>query len=64
MFGVKIAGSLDRCGGLIVLLGAVTFISLGYVVASFAKTEDSANGMTSVVQFPLMFLSGTFFPIE
>ena len=34
------------------------------IIASFAKTEDAANGMTSVVQFPMMFLSGTFFPIE
>ncbi len=45
-------------------LGAVAFLALGYVIASFAKTEDAANGMTSVVQFPMMFLSGTFFPIE
>jgi len=37
---------------------------LGYVIASFASTEDAANGMTSAVQFPLMFLSGTFFPID
>ena len=37
---------------------------LGYVIASFARTEEAANGITSVVQFPLMFLSGTFFPID
>ena len=48
----------------LVLLGATAFIALGYVIASFARTEDAANGMTSVVQFPLMFLSGTFFPID
>jgi ABC-2 type transport system permease protein len=47
-----------------IVLGAVAFLALGYVIASFAKTEDAANGMTSVVQFPMMFLSGTFFPIE
>ena len=47
-----------------VMLGAVTFLALGYVIASFAKTEDAANGMTSVIQFPMMFLSGTFFPID
>ena len=47
-----------------VILGALTFLSLGYVIASFAKTEDAANGMTSVVQFPMMFLSGMFFPID
>jgi ABC-2 type transport system permease protein len=42
----------------------MSFIALGYVIASFARTEDAANGMTSIVQFPLMFLSGTFFPID
>ncbi|HEX7949941.1 MAG TPA: ABC transporter permease, partial [Candidatus Limnocylindrales bacterium] len=29
-----------------------------------AQTEEAANGMTSIVQFPLMFLSGIFFPLE
>ena len=27
-----------------VVLGAVAFLALGYVIASFAKTEDAANG--------------------
>ena len=62
-FHVQIAGSWLVIGALI-LLGSLAFIALGYVIASFASTEESANGMTSVVQFPLMFLSGTFFPID
>lgn len=62
-YHVQIAGSWLLIGALI-LLGSLAFISLGYVIASIAKTEESANGMTSVVQFPLMFLSGTFFPID
>ncbi len=63
MFGVQMSGNLVLVGALVVL-GSLAFIALGYVIASFAKTEDAANGMTSVVQFPLMFLSGTFFPID
>ena len=63
MFGVQIAGNLLLVG-LLVVLGTLAFVALGYVIASFAATEDAANGMTSVVQFPLMFLSGTFFPID
>ena len=63
VFGVEIAGSF-LLTGLFVGLGAIAFLALGYVIASFAKTEESANGMTSVVQFPMMFLSGTFFPID
>ena len=62
-FDVEISGSWLLIGALI-LLGSLGFIALGYVIASFAATEDSANGMTSAVQFPLMFLSGTFFPID
>jgi ABC-2 type transport system permease protein len=61
-FGVEITGPWALTA-VFVSLGAVAFLALGYVIASFAKTEDSANGMTSIVQFPMMFLSGTFFPI-
>ena len=63
LYGVQLSGSLVLLGALVVL-GSLAFIALGYVIASFAPTEDAANGMTSVVQFPLMFLSGTFFPID
>ncbi len=62
-FGVEVTGSLAAVAGFVVL-GALAFLALGYVVASFAETEDAANGMTSVIQFPMMFLSGTFFPIN
>jgi ABC-2 type transport system permease protein len=63
LFGVQVSSS----GGLallFVILGAVSFLSLGYVLASFTKTEEAANGLTSVIQFPMMFLSGIFFPIQ
>ena len=62
-FGVQVSGSIPLMVGFVVL-GAVTFLALGYVIASFAMTEDAANGMTSIIQFPMMFLSGTFFPID
>jgi len=63
VLGVQIAGNWLAIVGF-VALGALTFTSIGYVIASFARTEEAANGMTSVVQFPLMFLSGIFFPLE
>jgi ABC-2 type transport system permease protein len=62
MFGVQIVGSLAVGAGF-VILGSVAFISIGYLIASYARTEESANALTSIVQFPLMFLSGIFFPI-
>ena len=62
-FGVQISGSL-LLAAVFVALGAVSFLALGYVLASFTRTEEAANGITQVVQFPMMFLSGVFFPIE
>ena len=62
-FGVEVTGSLLLVAGF-VTLGAMSFLALGYLIASFAKTEDSANGMTSMIQFPMMFLSGAFFQID
>ncbi len=61
-FDIQIVGNLPAMIAL-AILGSLAFTSLGYVIATLAKTEDAANGMTSAVQFPLMFLSGTFFPI-
>jgi ABC-2 type transport system permease protein len=61
--GVEITGSWPVIIGFIVL-GALTFTAVGYVIASFTKTEEAASGVTQIVQLPLMFLSGIFFPLE
>lgn len=63
LFGVTIIGNILVVAGFIVL-GALTFLAIGYIIASYARTEESANALTSVIQFPLMFLSGIFFPIS
>ena len=47
-----------------VLLGGLMFISLGYVIAAFSKNQESASGISSILSFPLMFLSGLFFPVD
>ncbi len=63
VFKVPIQGSLLALTG-IILLGAAVFISLGYLVCSFARTSEAANGLIQAVQFPMMFLSGIFFPTK
>ena len=60
-FHVEISGNLLVVGAL-VIMGALSFIALGYVIASFARTEDAANGMTAVVQFPLDVPVGDVLP--
>lgn len=62
-FHVQVTGSWLLIAG-IVALGALMFTALGYVIASFVRTEEAANGVTQVAQVLMMFLSGIFFPIE
>jgi ABC-2 type transport system permease protein len=61
-FHVQIQGNYMALAGLI-LLGAATFIGLGYLIASFARSVESAGGISTAVNFPMMFLSGVFFPL-
>ncbi len=63
LFGVETAGNLLLTAFFIVL-GALAFLALGYVLAAFTKTEEAANGVTQVVQFPMLFLSGIFFQLD
>ena len=46
------------------LLGAACFISLGYVLASFAQTPEAYTGMANVIFLPLMLLSGVYFSLD
>lgn len=48
----------------IVLLGATTFITIGYFLAGLAKTEEAVQGIISLPNFLFMFLSGIFFPVD
>lgn len=61
-FNVQIQGNIAALAGLVVL-GALMFVALGYLIASVAKTVESASGISSAVNFPMMFLSGIFFPL-
>jgi ABC-2 type transport system permease protein len=44
-------------------LGAATFMALGFLIASVAKTAQAGMAMANVLNMPLMFLSGLFFPV-
>jgi ABC-2 type transport system permease protein len=63
VFKIQIVGNLALAAGF-VFLGAGAFLALGFMLASFLKTEEQATGVVQVVQMPLMFLSGIFFPFN
>jgi ABC-2 type transport system permease protein len=62
VFNVLIVGNWFKVFA-VVLLGAATFVSLGYLLVSFTRTTDAALAVIQIVQFPMMFLSGIFFPV-
>jgi ABC-2 type transport system permease protein len=47
-----------------VILGTLAFVCLGYLVASFVRSEEGALPVVQLIQFPMLFLSGIFFPVE
>lgn len=63
VFQVPLQGNPFLLFGMVVL-GALTFIAIGYMVAAFSKNQESASGISSLINFPMMFLSGLFFPVE
>ena len=45
------------------ILGPMLFASLGMLVGTVTKNPETAGVIGNIVTFPMMFLSGTFFPI-
>jgi ABC-2 type transport system permease protein len=45
-------------------VGPFLFVSLGMLAGSVAKTPESAAILGNIITFPMMFLSGTFFPVS
>lgn len=50
--------------GILIASGAVAFPGMGMVIAHFVKESDSADAAGNAISFPMMFLSGSFFPLE
>lgn len=49
---------------LIVVLGAIIFLCIGFTLGSIAKTQASIQALGNLVVFPQMFLSGIFYSID
>jgi len=63
LFGVTIQGSILLVVFLIVLT-VFSFVGLGILITSFADKEETATMVMMTLMFPMMFLSGVFFPIQ
>jgi len=67
VFGVAAFGANIRLSLYIVpliVLGPILFVSLGMLVGTVTKTQESAGVVGNIITFPMIFLSGTFFPLS
>ncbi len=63
LFGVVVHGNF----GLLILLLILTvfsFIGIGIMISAIASEQETAMTIMMTVMFPMMFLSGAFFPIQ
>lgn len=49
---------------LLIFLGAVLFTGMGMFISGFIKDVEAASAIGNAIAFPMMFLSGSFWPIE
>ena len=49
---------------LVIVVGSLTFLSIGYAISSFARNTEAAASYANLVTFPMLFLSGVFFPVS
>ncbi len=63
LFGLTMSGNWLLFIG-VLLLGTLAFIAIAFLIAAFARTEESGSAITSAVQLPMLFLSGIFFPTQ
>jgi ABC-2 type transport system permease protein len=61
VFHLKVVGNVLELA-IFLVLGIMTILGIGLALGGWAKNERQAAPLSNIVVFPMMFLSGTFFP--
>ncbi len=61
VFHLKVVGSYFELVPFLIL-GITTILGIGLALGGWAKNERQAAPLSNIIVFPMMFLSGTFFP--
>ncbi|RLF53245.1 MAG: hypothetical protein DRN37_11870 [Thermoplasmata archaeon] len=48
----------------LIISGSFAFSGIGMIITRFVKEEETAASAGGAITFPMMFLAGTFFPLE
>jgi len=62
IFGVKVIP--DPLSLILVTTTSMLFSGIGMILSRFVKDPETAGAAANAITFPMMFLSGTFFPLE
>ena len=62
LFGMKM--TINTISLFMVAMASLMFTGLGMIIARFVRDPDGADAAANVITFPMMFLSGTFFPLS
>jgi ABC-2 type transport system permease protein len=60
-FHLEIVGNIFELA-LFLVIGIVTILGIGLALGGWAKNERQVAPLANIIVFPMMFLSGTFFP--
>jgi ABC-2 type transport system permease protein len=61
VFHLKVVGNYFELAAFLVL-GIFTILGIGLALGGWARNERQAAPLSNIIVFPMMFLSGTFFP--
>jgi ABC-2 type transport system permease protein len=61
-FKVQVYGNWGTLA-LVVVVGATAMMAIGFIVGSFARSEDAAQSIFFLISFPMMFLGGSYFSV-
>jgi len=61
VFDLKVVGNFLELG-LFLMFSIIVILGIGLAVGGWAKNERQAAPLVNIIAFPMMFLSGTFFP--
>lgn len=60
VFGVHIAGSYWDLG-LLIVVATLAILAFGFVIGAFVPRSESAQAISTLIAFPMMFLGGSYF---
>jgi ABC-2 type transport system permease protein len=61
VFDLNVVGNYFELA-LFLVFGIITILGIGLALGGWAKNERQAAPLSNIIVFPMMFLSGTFFP--